>query len=485
MSVIEETTLVLVSAGTNNNKFYRVSLDENGIVTKTWGRVGATGTTGTENTGKVGYDRVVRAKMRKGYKPTETVSGTSSKDGQASSKNGSELKEVAMKALLADASNTILMQLIDTLVAKNNHDILEASGGKMSVNEDGLITTAVGLVSRANVKRARTLLSQLAKSSTETARVEILNEYLTLVPQKVSARRGWHKDFISQPEEFDKQRDFLKQLEESLTLHADRKKAAEAALDADGDTQKELADKYADLFKFKVSLLEDQKEFDRINKLFEKGKMSVHSSSHLKLKRVYVLDSPELRKSFAKKSEEVRNVRELWHGTRVWNVLSILRRGLMISAEQLSTVQLNGRLYGSGAYFAIANGDPNNYEKRIVEIPGCDSNYVRYGSKGVLSERECRRRLGLESSSKALNYAFGYWDGRARDNNCFMFLADVAMGRPHIAKRGTSYSNNHIQRENKVNSIHARGGDSGVMNDEIIIWDAEQINLKYLCEFGP
>ena len=39
------------------------------------------------------------------------------------------------------------------------------------------------------------------------------------------------------------------------------------------------------------------------------------------------------------------------------------------------------------------------------------------------------------SSTKSLNYAYGYWDGK-RDNNCFMFLCDVAMGKHYTAKYG-------------------------------------------------
>lgn len=465
MATQEETTLVLVSATNNNNKFYRVTLDGDGIsVTKTWGRVGTSGTSSTERTGRSGYDRVIREKTRKGYKETETVSneGTTSKSAQKSLQN-ENLKEIATKTLLADATNGVLIRLIETLVARNNHDILEASGGQMKINADGLITTPLGLVSKANIEKARNILMRLPlpNPNNESERIVLLNDYLTLVPQKVGSR-GWHNRFITNNEEMTKQVEFLKQLEESLSLHADRRKAALAAAESDGNATEELANKYADLFKFKISLLEDKDEFKRIDRLFESGKSRAHSSYRLKLKRVYVIEDEAGKKRFEKKAKEIGNVRELWHGTRVWNVLSILRRGLMIAAENLGTVQINGKMFGAGAYFA---------------------NSKTYDAKAKIANGVGGRVRNNYGSTKSLNYSEGYWDGRGRDSNCFMFLADVAMGNAHVAQYGTSYSGNHIQRGGKHDSLYAKGGLSGVQNDEIIVWDADQINLKYLCEF--
>lgn len=472
MTKLEETTLVLVSTNNNNNKFYKVELGDDDLVTKTWGRVGSNGTKNTERTGRYGYDKVIREKTRKGYKPVDTISENSE---QTSSGNNGNLKEIAMNTLLSDAKNMVLVRLIDTLVEKNNHDILETSGGRISVNKDGMITTALGLISRPTIVKARGLLARMEQNVSSNARMEALDSYLTIVPQKVGARKGWENDFLKTPDDFQKQREFLKQLEESLTLHADRKKAATLALESSGDTSQELSNKYADLFKFKISLLEDKGEFKRIEKVFDAGKNSMHSSSHLKLKRVYVIDNPAGRAAFEKKVASIGNVHELWHGTRVWNLLSILRRGLMIAAESISTVQTNGKMFGKGAYFAVGSGAPNSHRKNgsiLYPIKTKD----RKSSKIPLSDRG--------GSTKSLNYSSGFWDGKTRDNNCFMFLADVAMGEVHIAQRGTSYMDSHVQRRGSSDSIHAKGRQSNVRNDEIIVWDADQINLKYLCEFG-
>lgn len=437
----EETMLILVSAGENHNKFYHLKLDDDGTLTKTYGRVGTTGTTIVDRVGgKRTYDSTMRAKMRKGYKPTE-VSGSGVANTSGNGGDQARVREIARKTLIA-AGDSELERLIDLLVAKNNHEIIEASGGQMKVSEDGIITTPLGLVSKTSINNAKKLLADIEQLRHSARRSALLNDYLTLIPQKVPGRRGWDEYFLAKPDEVASQRDFLRQLEESIVLHDERVSAAVAAEDSSGDTEDELASKYADLFRYKVSVLEDEKEFKRIAKFFEKGRNSMHSSSNMNLKRVYLLEDPVGQEKFAKKLEAVGNNRELWHGTRVWNILSILRRGLMIEAEKdISTVQINGKMFSRGGYFS-------------------------------------------DQATKSLSYSEGFWDRGQRHDNCFMFLTDVAMGRTHMAKRGVSYSGGHIQKSGKWDSIFAKGGVSDVRNNEMIVWDADQISLKYLCEFS-
>lgn len=83
-----------------------------------------------------------------------------------------------------------------------------------------------------------------------------------------------------------------------------------------------------------------------------------------------------------------------------------------------------------------------------------------------------------DQSTKSLNYASGYWDGKAKDNNCFMFLSDVAMG-----KEFTPSSSSHNLPKPGYDSTYAVGGKSGVMNNEMIVYSLNQINLTYLVEF--
>ena len=109
-------------------------------------------------------------------------------------------------------------------------------------------------------------------------------------------------------------------------------------------------------------------------------------------------------------------------------------------------------------------------------------------------------------STKSLNYSQGYWDRNSHsiDNNCFMFLADVIMGKVFEASHKQAkedYENGKLGNKRSgiypikgYDSVIARGGVKNVIhyggishlqNDEMIVFNLEQIKLKYLCEFEP
>ena len=56
--------------------------------------------------------------------------------------------------------------------------------------------------------------------------IPLLNKYLMLIPQKVSHSYGWHETFFKNQESFQKQNDFLEQLENSVKNYEDMIKIA-------------------------------------------------------------------------------------------------------------------------------------------------------------------------------------------------------------------------------------------------------------------
>jgi predicted DNA-binding WGR domain protein len=131
----------------------------------------------------------------------------------------------------------------------------------------------------------------------------------------------------------------------------------------------------------------------------------------------------------------------LFHGTRSANVGGILRESLRLP-KTLSNVSINGAMWGSNSlYFA------DDWKK----------------SAGYCS---------LKNS---------YWargTGSIRNRNAFMFIADVVMGNAFIPK------NRCHTVPSGYNCIFAKGGVSGVINNEIVIQNSSQAYLRYLVEFG-
>lgn len=428
-----EKMLIFVSGANNNNKFYHVKFRD-GTVTTRYGRVGTDGVSSSKPGTEATFNSVVGAKLRKGY--IETPILTSEIDTNKSI-DGAKLGEVAKKTLTVSAGDLALEKLIDKLAAQNQHDIMSQSGGMIKVNSDGLIRTPLGLVDIPAINEAESILSQMKKNFTPTQ----LDKYLTLIPQEVPRVRGWQDTFISSTEDFQKQEEFLNQLKQSIAWYQKKEQAArEAATEEDTST-------YDNLFKYKLSAFTsaDSKEFDRVEKFFRTHANSRHTSYNMRLKNIYrIVDANS---EFDKVSTEIGNVRELWHGTRVHNVMSILSKGLFIPPINDASIRIAGRMFGDGCYFS-------------------------------------------DQSTKSLNYSQGYWDRSSpRDNNCFMFLADVAMGNEfHPRTHGPAGVREAYFGKNRLgspyNSINVRGGTAGVVNNEMIVWKLNQINLKYLCEFS-
>ena len=430
------TMLVLVSSTANSNKFYRLALDAQGAVSKTYGRVGATGVTNVEHTGLTGYERIRREKLGKGYREIEV----SNDDALPSHIASKRLATAAKTGLTDDASaeNAVITELIERIVQVNAHDILETSGGLIKIDTSGRVKTPVGLVTADAIRQAGKLLATMQSKKRPATRVPLLEQYLTLVPQKVGSRAGWAEAFFESPDAFQKQREFLDQLAESIAFYDAQAEALAAAPD---DAPIDIG------FKYRIRSVSDRgADFVRIRKLFETTKNDMHSASKLKLKRVFELVDPLGDDAYTTIAAQIRNEQQLWHGTRAANLLSILRRGLYVPPTSGSTVQIAGRMFGDGIYLS-------------------------------------------SQSSKSLNYSHGYWTSGRREENCFMLLTDVAMGSEY--RPGKDYDGNaaslartSVNKYGKPwNSINVRPGHGGVRNHEAIVWNVDQIRVRYLCEF--
>lgn len=412
--------LVKTSVEDNNNKFWEGSLLLNGDVVCRWGRVGASGQTKTfPGAGENYLLKKVREKEAKGYKEIKGVGS----ENAVSKVAGAQLTTVAKKQIKYNSS--VVEKLIDYLVKVNRHDIVTASGGKLVVDVDsGLIKTEVGVVvTQDTLDRARDYLVALSncvsqRDFSSKTFISNLNEYLMCVPQKVGSRRGWEKAFLPDTSAVQRQSALIDSMESTLK--------AIASASGTQDTPEE------EVFNVELTLMDDKSEINRIDALYKSTQKSMHVSSHLRVANVYSVHIATMAKAFENYGKTLTPHMELWHGTRAANLLSILKSGLVIPPS--NAAHCTGRLFGDGIYFS-------------------------------------------DQSTKSLNYSYGYWDGGQRDSNCFMFLADVAMGKMYTPAGGIR------KIPPGYNSCFAKAGQSGVVNNEMIVYDTRQCNLVRLIEF--
>jgi poly [ADP-ribose] polymerase 2/3/4 len=412
--------LVKADAKNNNNKFYEITLNDDDTVTARYGRVGVSGVTENKGMGKAIFDKLVKQKLspRKGYKEVNVMLTNNS--------NTNSLLEIVKRDI--SGNNPILDSLLEKLTKINKYQLLQASGGAIDI-VDGIVKTELGVpISIESIKKARSKLIDinglLENNNLNDNFSELLNEYLTLVPQKVPHKRGWDKTFFKNHTTIIEQSSLLDQIESSIQNY----KPEDIKNNVTNDITKDK------MFNHSLKLVEDGMVYDTINKFYESNINRMHSSSHLKLKKVYEIDNLDSLERYRKIANKIKNEKQLWHGTRAFNVLSILKSGLIIP-KSTGGYHITGRMFYDGIYFS-------------------------------------------DQSSKALNYAYGYWGSGSRENNCFMFLADVAMGNMYRPKAPFSHP---IQKQ--FHSTFAEAGKSGVMNNEMIVYKLDQVNLKYLCEF--
>lgn len=435
--------LMFTSVTDNNNKFYEVTLYDDGTLEKRWGRVSSTGQSSRESGNERKFQSAVNAKISKGYVKTSIIS-TKVDSGANTSKI--ELDLIAKKDLtfgVTDVDEKKLIEaLVDSLVQSNRHEIHKSSNGQISIDESGIVKTQFGLVDAKTIEKARkaldTLGKRVEKSKFDDKYNLELKTYLELIPQKVPSQAGWGNTFFTNYTTIANQLDFLDRLEASIDLYSQKKKdALEQASKNEGKDVNDIQ-----LFDCTLRVVTDKSVFDRINRMYQKTLNTIHSSSKLKLKRVYEVHHTQMKKDFVEMSEKIGNVQQLWHGTRMFNILSILKGGIIIPPQN-STYQIAGRLFGNGIYLS-------------------------------------------DQSTKSLNYSYGYWDSQNKDNHCFMFLTHAALGKEYLAKeadKATGYRNSPLPYAG-YDSTYAKANVSGVMNNEMIIYDKRQMNLSYLCEFS-
>lgn len=141
-------------------------------------------------------------------------------------------------------------------------------------------------------------------------------------------------------------------------------------------------------------------------------------------------------------TENIRNTKLLWHGSRNENWWSIINSGLVLKP---TNAVITGKMFGYGIYYAP----------------------------------KAQKSLGYTSLHGS------YW-AKGNSNSAFMALMEVAYGTPYdVYSFDSKYYDFNYERLQKIcpgaNCLHAHAGNM-LRNDEIIIYKEEQCTIRYLVE---
>ena len=194
-----------------------------------------------------------------------------------------------------------------------------------------------------------------------------------------------------------------------------------------------------DLFDVHLGLVNDPKIIDYVKEKFIRNIYKNHPSAKLKVNRVFDMNIKSMTDEFMKIEEDIGNTRKLWHGTRAGNLLSILHKGMIIQPSSSQVV--TGRMFGNGLYFS-------------------------------------------DISTKALNYSYGTWNkvGLSKKRRYYALICNVLLGKQFLADQ-TYFNNSNYYHKKGYNSTFAKSGTLGLLNNEMIVYNSNQVAPRYLVEF--
>lgn len=329
--------------------------------------------------------------------------------------------ERVVKAIAADPQ---VEAVVKQLVAVNKHDLFEGKFD-LTIDVDGAIRTHIGVLTSKTINKARTLLNRILKGE-----MDLIKEYFILIPHVVPIGTPLTQ-IVS---DWEDEKRVFNQLAQSVTDYEENK---------DKQAKVEIADdEFASLFSVKLTPASAD-EINQIKAFFDKTKNDQHyGASRMKVVDALVINySDEEVAKYENVHAKLGNVQQLWHGTTAQNVLNILRKGLFCPKETDRTYGITGRMFGNGVYLS-------------------------------------------DQSTKSLNYSRGGWGQQNNSDISFMFLTDTAMGREFKPKEGTHRMGDipRLARDGGYDSITVEAGNY-VRNNEMIVWDTDQIRLRYLVMF--
>lgn len=398
-TVLPTVYLVMVNPEYNNYKFYKLE-DVGDQVLATYGRIGASNHDmfgeRTHYYPKNMYYVKLIEKLAKGYKDmtdvycrTNVPQETLSDDAPTIKSDNNSASSLLYNILIKYAKHRVQKTCISTVIT------------------DKMVETASELLNN---------LYSLDSTDIDTFN-NILLELLCVSPRRVSQVEDL---LASSPADF---ADILER--ETDLLNAMKVVAGKS------DITNYKGQNDFEKYKIKVHFATDKQKEEVLRHLNDELKS--------KVKNIYRVIHPEQKKRFNQylQDNNIKKVKQLWHGSRNENWLSIIDNGLLLNPNAIIT----GKMFGNGIYFAPSS----------------------------------KKSWGYTSAHNS------YW-ARGSSDTCFMGLYAVAYGKP-LNVDYAHYYDKHQLRACNADCVHAHAGVA-LRNDEIIFYDESAVLLNYIVEFN-
>lgn len=199
----------------------------------------------------------------------------------------------------------------------------------------------------------------------------------------------------------------------------------------------------------KIEQVTDEATLSEIRAYLQVNHGNTHKIS-MELVNLYHLDKSHENESF-KKYVNLHNRQLLWHGTNISNIVGILTSRFQIRGST------HGRMFGNGIYFANSSSKSGNY--------------ISTNSAGIGFMFLCEVALGTcqrEMASKHYN------------------VAPMGTDSVHGEGKWQPSRETHIIKDDgliiPIGELQQVNNTSSLFYDEFIVYDVDQIRMKYLLE---
>ena len=406
------------------------------------------------------FNRIIKSKVKKGYQEIDVAqralgSSEAKKHTKAAGNKGDDSAKTKKKSPSSQL-HPETSRIISSLMGATNNFVSQTLKCPL-----GQLTSAQIDTGRDYLNKALSIVNNSNKlSKKEHAELEeITNKFYTLIPHNLGAgSRGQMTHLLLDS------KDKINKKEYDLDTLSDAKSIG------DGLASNAVYDQYLSLdtdFKY---IEPNQSLFNWLNNMVQETRANNHRFlGKITLLNAWDIQRKKERDVFLKRAKEIApecgkqvipaqitslvksredipagdsslfkkaNVIPLFHGTRTENITGILKKGLLIRP---SGAVICGAMYGVCLYLSPLFSKSANYS----------------------------------------SVARSYW-ARGSSDKGYLLVIDCALGKSLIARGPGRYTLDNIKPHH---SVWAKGGQSGVINDEIMLYRTDQHNIRYLLEF--
>ncbi|CAB4196922.1 Poly(ADP-ribose) polymerase, regulatory domain containing protein [uncultured Caudovirales phage] len=472
--VTKRVTLNFTDIVSNNNKYYnaevQVSKDGSARIYTQYGRLGGTAAKEyrvctSQTHAELEADKIIKSKIKKGYVEVKLVKADVGSEVGKSIVTSSILNETAAIKLgykIQEDIPSVLHPAIQSVVKTWFGSI-----DKFVIDTLDTSKCALGQLSLDQINKGRDLLLEARKIVIAGAKdIKSLNDISSKYYSNIPMNFGYRKLDVDKLR-FD--------TNDKLDLAFDILDTLEGAKDA----QKVLSKKNAVDEQYK-SLKTEMEVVDTsdpiwkwIDTMFHKTRASNHNFlGKMKIHNIFKLSRDEEQKIYMSMAETMASKSDKYDK----DLPSLLKP---IWSNKVKEDRYYQELIDRANILPLFHGTrtpnfPKILSSRLMmRKPGFTVAGAMYDKNGGLY-------FGM--SSKSINYssaAGSYWSGGS-DKTAYIFLSDVALGKQKIATGAYPYTLDGIK---PCMSVWAKGGQSGVVNDEFIVYTEKQNWLRYVIEF--